>query len=214
MSGVPAATARWALRLALLALAGLTGAASCDEAEPPSDDTFDGNVVVGDGAPRDLGHPDAEAGVGDGDVPDRALIDVGFSDAEPTDRDPMIGRDGGDPCAAPATQTLSATAAFAAVDRLAGAVIEVTGTATVGPLICTRRGCSMAMPCCNTCQGPVLIDGVLEVLGNACFRNPGCNGDECRVACLPQTLGISQHFRGQLQRGPNNQPGIALFGVR
>ncbi len=204
----------WRTAPLLVALAALNLGSSCDDPDPPPDDRFDGNVVVGDGSTTRDANEDAAVDAATDAALDLGMVDVGFLDAESMDREPPMPRDASIRCDTPPSATLTATAAAARVDMLGGMVVEVVGTATVVNLRCTAMACSPAMPCCNQCNAAVALDGVLQVLANPCYRNPGCTGDECRVACQPQTLGFPQRFRGLLGRGVNGEPGIELFGVR
>jgi hypothetical protein len=159
---------------------------------PPPD--FDANVLVGDAMPIDLGpRPDARADAAE------AGTDAGGSedaDAEPPDS--------GIDCMATPVLTLSATLAAARASTLAGMLVEVTGTATIGIETCTATVCSATMPCCNTCTAPIAIDGLLPLEPSAeCDpHRVGCAGNECTLSCSPPVAGVPQRFVGVLHQGP------------
>jgi hypothetical protein len=176
-------------------------ATACECGDPmPPDDTFDGNVIVGDGSSL----PDAEADSGfDGGEPE-AGQDAGEHDTGEPDATP----DAGDRCVEPAVTVLTSSSAVAEVGMWAGMIVEITGTATQTGLSCTDRACPPDEPCCNTCTASVTIDGRVLLTGGECFTPPpGCSGNECAQTCRPLLLELPQTFRGELiDRGE----GVAL----
>lgn len=173
----------------------------CAGTEPPPDDTFDGNVIIGEppadgGAPREAGVPDGGPDPVDAGSPEDA--------SEPEDASPT---DAGDPCAEAPALALTASAAVTRAELLAGQLIEVSGLPTQGELSCTDDVCGEEEPCCNTCQAEVSVDGILRLEASACFAIvPGCSGSECAVVCRPALLGVPQRFVGWLDpTGPTLQ---------
>lgn len=167
----------------------------CGE-DPPPDDVFDGNVIVGDGpVAKDGGRDSAvDADLLDG-ATDSGTPDGGTADAA-LDAGPQ---DGGTICDEMPVATLSATAAAAELDTYEGMVVAVTGTATQGETICTEMACPPDSPCCNTCTATVSIQGVLPLRDSACFTpGPGCSGTECGQVCRPPIIGLPQRFVGRL----------------
>lgn len=173
----------------------LIAGCECGE-EPPPDDTFDGNVIVGDGPVRadaaldggiDAGEQDATSDAGDPDGGrSDAATDAGTSDA-------------GSICDEAPVATLTATSVAAELATYEGMVIAVTGTATQTAIACTEMACPPGVPCCNTCTATVSIAGVVPLYGSSCFtRPPGCTGTECGQICHPPILGLEQRFVGRL----------------
>ncbi len=184
-----------------LAVALLLGCAS----EPPDvRDGLDGNVVVGDALPVDLG-PDA------GRLDADAEPDAGPSDAEPDylgfpdasidaglDAGPTDGADAGDPCAPTPEATLTATAALAESARWSGRPIVVVGVAVRGPSSCSPETCPPDQACCGRCQAELSVDARLLLAPSAC-ATPGCDGDHCGLACTPLDLGLEARHLGILR---------------
>lgn len=182
-----------------------------------SDLPFDGNFIVGDGAPAD---PPADAGPAElGPRPDADAEgpDASSDDAEP-DLDLGAGLAdadaGDDPCRVTPELTLTASAAVARAAELAGRVVEVRGRLEAGPTTCTERACSVEAPCCNTCTAPLAVDGLLEVGPSDCLEPVGCRGDECGLVCRPAPLGAVERFVGRLSGEPPGSSRLELIEVR
>jgi hypothetical protein len=173
-----------------LALALLATACDCGEGMPP-DDTFDGNVIVGDGSVPDV-EVDAET---DSGALDSTISDGPADAADAADAIP----DSGDPCSEPAVAVLTATAAIAELSTWQDMIVEITGTATATGLSCTNRACPPENPCCNTCTATVAIDSVVPLIDGLCFSGAGCSGNECTQVCRPPLLGLPQRFTGTLR---------------
>lgn len=196
-----------AVLLAALAVLAVSGCSS----DPLIDDTFDGNVVIGDATrvdSRDAALADAKP---DAMVTDATSSDVITTDSRIVDADlDAGGEDAMVICADAPVATLTASAAATQARALDGVVVDITATATVGPLSCTEIACGAGNPCCNRCTGPVVLDGIVEILSNRCFASPGCEGTECRVVCMPLTLGIEGTYRGVLRHQPQAQLTVGL----
>ncbi len=200
-----------AARSSLLSL--LLGAlvvSGCDCGGGPPDDTFDGNVIVGDGSIPDS-PTDAEAdATSSGDVGDSGRVDSS-TDGGADARD--AAPDAGDRCSEPAVAVLTATEAVDQISTWAGMIVEITGTATRTALDCTDRTCPQDMPCCNTCTATVTVGGRVSLLGGECFTPPPeCSGSECAQVCRP-LLGLPQRFRGTLRDRGAAGVGLELFSV-
>jgi hypothetical protein len=192
-------SSRLVLVLPLL-LAGCT----CGSTSTPPDDDLDGNVVVGmgdpDGGPRDAGPPRDAGDAGDerdgGDAPpgDGGIPDAGMEDA-------------GDRCAEPSEMTMTSEEAISQIARWDGMLVTVVGTATRTPYVCTDVPCPPEMPCCNTCEASLLIDGVIELDADPCFgAEAECAGTECAQVCTPALLGVEERFMGRLRDATNGDP--------
>jgi hypothetical protein len=184
---------------------------SCDE-DPPPDDSFDGNVVVGDAMLRDADRPPRDAELEDGEVDRDSGEDGGDatrvdgSDAETSDGEV----DAGPNCDVTPVRVLTATEAESLAAQLAGMIVEITGTATTTALSCTELSCEDAGACCNTCTATVTIDAVIPLVASECFAMPpGCTGNECAQVCRPQVLGVPQRFLGRLR----DDAALMLFSV-
>jgi hypothetical protein len=202
----------FALAAVLIAGAGCEG---CSD-PPIIDDTFDGNVVIGDATPapdatRDAA-PDADA--------TETSTDTDGGDGGEVDPDGEVpdaadsGIDAGIDCTPEVAETISATTAVADAERLANLFVEITGTATATALACTA--CADAGSCTCTCTATAAIDGLVALARSECFDSPGCAGDECRQVCRPPILGTEQRFRGRLNvrnSGPEKSVALELFSV-
>lgn len=194
-----------ALAPLLLLACGLSSAPSCScEEPPPLDETFDGNVVVGDASPApDATRSDrgtAEAGPEDAPGADASSDDGGpLVDAAADASEEDSSTDAGPDCAPSASMTLTASAAVASAGALDGTLVEVTGTATTSPLRCTGGPCADGGSCCRQCRATILVDGVLPLTESECFASAGCSGTECTQLCRPPLLGAPQRFLGRLR---------------
>lgn len=209
---------RSAAHLAIAAvLALLPGCGSCEDPIPP-DESFDGNVIIGDASPP----PDADpVDAADAAEEDEAGIDDagdgGGGDAEAgTDAAPgdAVPADSGIDCAPQAFRAISATTAIAEADLLQDQFVEITGTATVAALACT--GCADSGSCTCTCTATAAIDGLVALARSECFGSPGCSGNECTQVCRPPILGVEQRFLGRLNvrnSGPEKSVALELYSV-
>lgn len=206
---------------ALLCSFTLSSACGGCEDPPPIDETFDGNVVIGDATPPpdgtgfDSGEED-EAGVEDsgdaGDTGDSGSIGDDAESADGADDGGLA--DAGLDCVPEIARTISATTAVAEAETLDQLFVEITGTATAAALVCTA--CADAGPCSCTCTAPVAIDGLVVLEESPCFASPGCSGNECTQVCRPPVLGAQQRFRGRLNvrnSGPEKSVALELFSV-
>ncbi len=183
-------------------------ATACDCGEgPPPDDTFDGNIIVGDGTVSD----------GAIDATEDASTDIDASSGDSGGEDAIDASDAtidaGDRCSEPPVGVFTASAAVDQVGALAGMIVEITGTATETGLSCSAMACPPEMPCCNTCTATITIEGVLPLVGGSCFSAPGCSGSECAQTCSPALLGLPQRFRGELLDRGGAGPALELFSV-
>ena len=167
----------------------------------------DGGLLIGDAqAPAD-----AQPRDGGFDASD-ASLDASFDASLDTDAGHLDASapDATDPCALEPLATLSSTQAVAQSATWEGQVIEIVGTATT-MVSCTERVCPREEPCCNTCSGAVVIDGLIPLTSNKCYET-GCAGTECAVTCRPAVLGVPGRYRGLL-RGTAGGVSLELLGV-
>lgn len=185
---------RWAAPT-LVFVSGLTSCGGCED-RSPVDDTFDGNVLIGDASsssdrgPNTLGDASAV-----GDASDAALRDEDGSIPR-TDAGRIDGGDAGNACAPLPMHTLSAATAIARRAELVGFVIEIVGTVTSSGLVCDR--CDGGA-CDCACRAQLSIDDLLPLAPSECFDDPGCRGTTCTQVCRPPLLGAPQRFLGRLR---------------
>jgi hypothetical protein len=205
-------TGAGSLRLfSILALLLSASCGGCDD-PPPVDETFDGNVVIGDATPAPDGSPEEDTGETELDGSE----DSGMPDAEEDGGGPLdLGvDDAGIDCFPEISGTFSATTAFAEAAALDQQFLEITGTATVAQLTCTA--CADAGACSCACTATAAIDGLVLLEESPCFASPGCSGNECTQVCRPPVLGAEQRFRGRLNMrnsGPEKSVTLELFSV-
>ena len=173
---------------------------ACPDPDPIVDDTFDGNVVIGDAvikdAVSDSGFVDSEGDIGFVDASDAGRRDGQLRE---TGVDAAEDDTGVMECNEAPQAMLTAPQAIARNAEFEGMVVDITATATVVVLSCTELQCSDKNPCCNSCDGEVLLDGLIEILPNSCFAAPGCDGTNCDVICMPTTLPVQRTYRGRLR---------------
>jgi hypothetical protein len=193
-------------RVAILSL--LLASVRCDCGDPaPPDDTFDGNVIIGDGGAGDAA-PGADA-MGDGSAGDASDGDGSAGDGLAGD---TAEADAADPCAEAPIATLSATAAVAEIGTYDGRVVAVEGRLEPGPLSCTEIACPQDMPCCNTCTASVTVAGLVRLAESPCSPPPGCRGSECGQVCSPAVLPTPRRCVGRLSNGAAGVE-LILFSV-
>jgi hypothetical protein len=76
--------------------------------------------------------------------------------------------------------------------------ISIRGKIVQGPVTCTQRMCGPEDQCCNTCSGPLELEGYnssLVVRGHEL----GCSGTSCELNCTP-TTGKEYVFQGHLKQ--------------
>lgn len=81
-------------------------------------------------------------------------------------------------------------------DQLQEQNISIQGEAVQGRVACTQMACIGEDRCCNTCSGPIELEGnnsniVLQ------GEEIGCSGTNCEVNCTPET-GEEHVFKGSL----------------
>ena len=184
--------------------------ASCSDTPTPGE-LDAANIVVGDASVLDVGlRPDA-APAADAIALDAtetssdaavASTDARVEpDAAAGNRDAAVEPDATIPpeCNGAAIATLTATDALAQAAALDGMIVDIVGTATVGPTRCTRTACPPENPCCNRCSAGIDLEGGLLLTAGPCSGNVGCTGDECNLVCSPPLLGFPQTFRGTVR---------------
>lgn len=94
----------------------------------------------------------------------------------------------------------------AAPERFDGRKVRLTAEPTATLARCTRRGCSQADPCCNTCSAGYQLDGNVA-LESAHGANWGCSGNECnwQNSC--------EGFLTSEQNGPYEMEGTFSVGA-
>ncbi len=83
------------------------------------------------------------------------------------------------------TDTIEASALTQDLENHHNQQVRITGTLIQRGADCTRRGCSDANPCCNTCGGLIEFKDALG-LELRDLKDPlrfGCQGDECTMCC-------------------------------
>lgn len=190
--------------------------AACSDTPPPPGQ-LDGNFIVGDGpstvdalAADALVPSDRDSGP-DAGAEDAAPLDTGAADARPDATTTPF--DGGivESCVGSTTISLGAAEVVARASSLAGRLVDVVGTATVGPPSCTPSICPPESPCCNACSAELSLDAILPLRTSTCTPQVACQGDECNLVCSPPVLGFPQTFRGVVRDAPT--PGLELMRV-
>ena len=205
-------------RLYALLAAGLLLAVGCSEDPDIIDDTFDGNIVIGD-ATRGVPRRDAQArdsSSADATQLDTGARDVGLDAGDPDPRDVEEPIDGGalDPCDEAPAATLTASAARDRASEFDGQVVVVVATATTSQVQCTEAACPPDNPCCNTCMALVSLDGQLPLRSSECNNvEVGCRGNECQLVCMPLVLSTRERFRGRLRANGRSGPELEFYGV-
>ncbi|MEO1230595.1 MAG: hypothetical protein AAFZ18_16985 [Myxococcota bacterium] len=176
---------------------------------------MDGSLLIGEGFV--LPPEDASTGGGDdlgGDVgmsEDLGGTDLAPPDASALDLGPM---DVGDPCAPEGLPVLTAESAFAMAADLDGQRVRLTGTTTVGAVICTDMPCPGGGICCNSCRADLFLGG-FRVAPSECTGTStvGCRGSPCDpLVCVPPLLvDLPAAVDGRIEAGPPAR--LELFQV-
>lgn len=173
------------------------------------EDPIDGSLLIGEGSfPIDLGEDVSVLDLGE-------PVEAGRDATEPPDlAAPDLGPppDAGDPCAPEGLTVVPAAMVRASTSMLDGMQLRMTGTASVGAVVCSNEPCADGTQCCNRCRADLLVEGI-RITGSECTvtSTVGCVGTPCTplVCSPPLVVDLPAAFDGRVRDG--RPPRFELF---
>lgn len=166
------------------------------------DPELDGSLLIGEGfvlGPEDAA-ADAGSDLGSEDL--GAGMELGTPDLAGPD---LASPDLGDPCAPELLTVFEAANALAMADALDGRSLRLTGTASVGPVLCTDMPCEGGGICCNRCRADLFLGG-FQLAPSECTGTStvGCQGSPCDplVCSPPLIIDLPAGVDGRVEAGP------------